>query len=111
MSNGPVVRGDELIDLDTMEVLDAHSPGMPLDEFRQLVRGIRSKEEGLLIVYPISPDSIGSTKGKNCENTIGSVLFRSSLPSTIIGLAVVFPNSDCEITEFWQGSAGKSDEH
>lgn len=111
-SVGLAIRGDELVDLDIEHLKSLHSEGMGLSTFRQIVRSSRGKEKGLLLIYPISPSSIGSetSSNKNANTTLGKLLFGSEAQLTIVGLAVVFPSSEVELKPFWQGSAGNRHE-
>jgi len=107
--SGISIRGDELADLDRASLEACYEEGMDLAEFRGLVRNSRSSENGLLVIYPISPDSVGSSDGKKSE-PIGQLLEIGVDPCTIVGVALVFPNSDVELKPYWQGSAGNRNE-
>lgn len=104
-SGGKSLRGDELIDLDVEHLKSLYEDGMDLAEYRRVVRDSRGKENGLILIYPISPDSTGNSSGKRAEK-LGDLLFKGKPQCTIVGLALVFPNSDVELKPFWQGSAG-----
>jgi len=106
-SSGLTVRGDELADLDSANLVGQIEKVGTLENFRTLVRSSRKKDSGLLLIYPISPDSIGSSKGKNNSLSLGDALFKTSEPCTVIGLALVFPNSEVDIPSYWQGTAGR----
>jgi len=108
-SNGVMARGDELQDLDQSETTALAQSASSLDEFRRLVRATRPSDSGLLLIYPISPDSLGTSEGKNQSHSLGQGLFKSSPPCTVIGLALVFPSSAIQVSSYWQGSAGRSD--
>jgi hypothetical protein len=101
-------RGDELEDISKEEIESLVQPGLRLEEFRPGVRALRDKENGLLLIYPVSPDSIGTTPGKNNIKKLGEALFKTGNPMTVVGLAMVFPSSDVEIKPFYQGKAGNN---
>jgi hypothetical protein len=104
-ANGIAIRGDEIVDLERGTLESLYEEGMDLSEFRRLVRESRANDSGLLIIYPISPDSFGSSEGKKAE-PIRDLLLMGSDPCTVVGVALVFSNSDVELTPYWQGSAG-----
>jgi hypothetical protein len=107
--NGISIRGDELADLERASLELLYEEGMDLAEFRSLVRSSRPNDRGLLMIYPISPDSFGSSEGKKTE-PIGNLLGIEANPCTVVGVALVFPNSDVELKPYWQGSAGNRSE-
>lgn len=69
-------------------------------EYSKLLRGQRRKEEGLLILYPVSPHSKPSGKGKPLfEHPEGK--------PTVLGIAISFPASESAATiEYVVGSVG-----
>ncbi len=97
-------RGDEIIDF----------TGGEIDEARKLVangdnkaahatRSIRPKNRGLLLIYPLSPASIGASEGTNQQLTLGAGLFGdASEDTTIVGLSIVFPESELELNQYWR---------
>lgn len=111
-SSGLTIRGDELVDLDIEHLKSLYTERMELSSFRPIVRSSRGKENGLLLIYPISPASIGSenSSNKNTNSTLGEQLFGSEAQLTVVGLALVFPSSEVEMKPFWQGSAGNRHE-
>jgi hypothetical protein len=111
--------GDEVLDfsfdeLVAMQKLQIEHPEISL---AQASRQIRPINRGLLLIYPISPFSIGrprqdqSQTGKNNSSTLGSALFRdSNFDRTIIGLSLVFPYSEQQTRrEYYQGTAGRAE--
>lgn len=92
--------GDELIDLTNSEIEAAKelSKAHPDMSKADVLRSNRDEKTGLLIIYPISPKSIGSesSRGKNSETSLGDALELD--PQTkklsIFGLCLVFPNSN-----------------
>lgn len=92
--------GDELIDLTAAEIqaakeLSSEHPEMSKTD---VLRSIRDDKNGLLIIYPISSKSIGSksSTGKDSETSLGEALELDGQNETlsIIGLCLVFPNSN-----------------
>jgi hypothetical protein len=79
------------------------------------VRTARTSKNALLLIYPISQHSRGSStaKGKRADVSLGESL---KIPApddvTIVGLSLVFPNSDQDQTsrKYWVGTAGQDDE-
>jgi hypothetical protein len=109
-------QGDELIDLSEAQLNEA---AHLMDEFKltavNAVRTVRTPKVALLLVYPISQKSIGSSssKGKRADVSLGdSLKIPSSEDVTIVGLSLVFPNSDQDQTsrKYWVGTAGHDDE-
>ena len=105
--------GDEIIDF-TPEQLDKARDQSLSGKYENTVSAVRAQRDvsnGLLLVYPISPDSKGRTKGKNEEVTLaqGLGLDSGSAAGTIFGLSIVFPFSGIQDSkEYWQ-VAGKAD--
>jgi hypothetical protein len=99
-----VARGDEIIDF-TSEELE-HARNKVIDEnikAAQATRSMRPKNRGLLLVYPLSPASIGVSEGTNQQLTLGAGLFGdTSEDTTIVGLSIVFPESDLELNQYWR---------
>jgi hypothetical protein len=103
-------RGDELIDFDEDLLIQA---AKILDLDLEMGPGAASREArdpktGLLIVYPISPNSLGATEGKNTNLRLGDAL---NFDDTIVGLALVFPYSDVDMSgrQYWKQSDDESD--
>jgi hypothetical protein len=101
-------RGDELEDLSIEKIQSLVQPGLRLEDFRPGVRALRDKENALLLIYPVTPDSIGTTKGKDNTTTLGGALFKETKAITVVGLALVFPTSEVEIKPYYQGKAGNA---
>jgi Z1 domain len=108
--------GDELIDLTDSQLEEA---SMLIGDFGltpvNAVRTVRTPKVGLLLVYPISQNSRGSesSKGKRVDVSLGeSLKIPVSEDLTIVGLSLVFPNSDQDQTsrKYWVGTAGQDDE-
>ena len=102
-------RGDELIDFDSaaieesLQLLDRDSELGP----GAAAREARDPKTGLLIIYPISPDSIGVSDGKNKTTSLGDAL---NFKDTVVGLALVFPYSDIDMSgrQYWKQSDDES---
>jgi hypothetical protein len=108
------IYGDEVADFSPEEKdqLLALKFEIPSISLAQAARQIRPENRGLLLVYPISPQSVGQTDspGKDSKTTLGESIFGNRHADiTLIGLAMVFPHADRpEIREYWQGTAGRS---
>jgi hypothetical protein len=105
------LAGDELIGLSEVEIQEARDLKIRDPRFSNAdaLRTVRSPHKGLLCIYPISVESIGSTNGKRTDKTLGSGLGILGLNvTTVIGLSLVFPhsNEDQSSREFWIGTAG-----
>jgi hypothetical protein len=98
--------GDELLDFDKVDIeqmktLKQSNAGQDMKS-SEIVRNARPKTRGLLVIYPISPNSKGvedstAIKGKRADKTIGQVLFSSEAQDpTIIGAAISFPVSEVD---------------
>jgi hypothetical protein len=108
--------GDELIDLSESQLAEA---AKLISDFGltpvNAVRTARTSKNALLLIYPISQHSRGSStaKGKRADVSLGESL---KIPApddvTIVGLSLVFPNSDQDQTsrKYWVGTAGQDDE-
>lgn len=95
-------RGDELIDFSAKDKEEAKA----IKEERQLqtgdaARSVRSPEEGLLIIYPISPDVLPEAPGAEVNKALGETL---NFNDTFVGLAFVFPHTEHDQTSrnFWR---------
>jgi Z1 domain len=101
------LKGDEIIDFSENELEAA------LQYRREnscsssaATRIIRPKSRGLLLLYPISPNSRPDSKNGASQTTLGEAIFGNpSVQTTLIGLAVVFPHSELEIREYWRQRA------
>lgn len=94
-------KGDELLDFtDEMldEALEYKKEGLT---FAQAARSARDAQQGLLLIYPLSPFEIKSPGVARDKKTLGEAL---GFADTIVGLAVVFPHSNLDHTSrlFWQ---------
>lgn len=94
--------GDELIDF-TPQMLrqalsDMESYSIPAG---QAVRAQRDPEEGLLLVYPLSPDVITTGNPAESPKALGETL---NYNGTFVGLALVFPNTNQDQSgrTFWR---------
>jgi hypothetical protein len=96
--------GDEIIDFSDAELEKARTVmETQSQKASAAARSIRPKSRGLLLIYPISPSSIGSTEGTNNDITLGEGVFGSkSSDDTLVGLSMVFPESLLELNEYWQ---------
>jgi hypothetical protein len=108
--------GDELIDMSDGQLQQALKY---IDEFElspvNAVRTARTPHRGLLLIYPISPSSVGSetSTGKRSDISLGKSLeIPTDKNTTIVGLSLVFPNSDQDQTsrKYWVGTAGQNDQ-
>jgi hypothetical protein len=96
-------RGDELIDFDESALSQA-AQLLEMDEELgpgAAAREVRDPSTGLLLVYPISADSLGSTPGKSNSSTLGQAI---DFNGTVVGLALVFPYSDVDMSgrKYWK---------
>ena len=104
--------GDELFDLENSSVSMALTNMQNGDgdlRFSEALRSLRDPKSGLLLIYPISPASVGRARAgstKRIDLSLGDALFGDSPQHTIIGLSIVFPYSKAEFEnlEFWVGS-------
>jgi hypothetical protein len=94
-------KGDELIDFS----VDMLAEAIKLKASESLKSGdaarmVRSPKEGLLLIYPISPNVI-STPGASPTKSLGESLGHKD---TFVGLALVFPHSDHDQSSrmFWR---------
>jgi hypothetical protein len=100
-------RGDELIDLPPAIIEAANKrlaeePGL---KFGRILRSLRDKETGLLLIYPISPASIPDPI-RDKRTALFPEGKAASMP-TVVGLALVFPDSRSAATsEYYVGTAG-----
>lgn len=101
--------GDEIIDFTPDQLEQAKNQWLS-GKYETAVSAVRSQRDvsnGLVLVYPISPDSKGRTKGKNELMTLAEGLgFASGAPAgTIFGLSIIFPFSGIQDSkEYWQVS-------
>jgi hypothetical protein len=108
--------GDELFDLDDTSVLRAQENVQNNDgdlRFSESLRSLRDPKSALLLIYPISPSSVGRSRAGNSKRidlSLGDALFDDSPQHTIVGLSIVFPYSKAELEnlEFWVGSLRSS---
>ena len=106
--------GDELLGMLESEVqvakelVDGENKLSPAEALRTA----RDANRGLMMIYPISGESIGTTKGKRHDVTLAKSLGIEATDTTILGLALVFPfsNEDQSSREYWVGSAGRFEE-
>jgi hypothetical protein len=97
---GDEVRGDEIIDLSDAQITEAKR--LMKDEgykSSEASRSVRGKQNGLLILYPLSPFSTSDRDGRK----LGEKLFNDAqYDVTIPAAALVFPESELEINEYWR---------
>ena len=106
--------GDELLDFTENEIqemrrLKAEDPSAKTSH---LVRSQRNPNKGLLVIYPISPESIGvgnesAKQGKRGDVTLGASLWGlGALQKTVVGLSLSFPVSRIQPEEYWTQRVG-----
>jgi hypothetical protein len=95
------IKGDELLDFTDELVKEAWEYKKEGLTFAQAARSARDAQQGLLLVYPLSPFEIKPQAGVLEKKTLGEAL---AFADTIVGLAVVFPHSNLDHTSrlFWQ---------
>ena len=87
------------VTIDAARKLRDEITGLSSANALRTARGTRSAS---LLIYPISPNSIGNTPGKRSDKTLGEALFQEGADQkTVVGVAVIFPNSEIEIDKFW----------
>ncbi len=103
------LTGDEVVDFTELEMQSAVERRRGGLKLAEAARQTRPEERGLLVIYPISPASLGDSIGKDRELTLGRALLHSDdTDLTVIGLAMVFPHVDSiELREYWRGTAGR----
>lgn len=108
--------GDELFDLEPNSILRAQDQIQSGDgdlRFSEALRSLRDPKSALLLIYPISPASVGRARAgstKRIDLSLGDALFDDEPQHTIVGLSIVFPYSKAEFEnlEFWVGSVRSS---
>lgn len=97
-------RGDEIIDFSSEELDEARKKVANGDtKAAHATRSLRPKNRGLLLIYPLSPSSIGVSEGTNQQLTLGTGLFGDAKEdTTIVGLSIVFPESELELNQYWR---------
>jgi hypothetical protein len=94
-------KGDELIDFSDEMVAEAKklkaSESLKSGDAARMIRG---PKEGLMLIYPISPNVIASP-GATLTKSLGDSLGHKD---TYVGLALVFPHSDHDQSSrmFWR---------
>lgn len=108
----PAFYGDEEIGLPEEKIEEARAVAKqyendkPNVHFTQFLRSTRSKEEGVLLLYPISPLSEPGRNQKNRENLFDN----PAGEPTVLGVAVVFPESQSAATiQYIVGSVGRGE--
>lgn len=97
----PEWSGDEEIGLSIEAIRRAKLGSHDNESFQRALRGQRLATEGLLLLYPISPNS---TPGENNRRRAIRSVVQGELP-TIVGVAVVFPHiSDAPAVSYMVGS-------
>lgn len=94
-------KGDELIDF-TEQMTDSaleyvkegHAAGYA-------ARSVRDPQQGLLLLYPLSPNELSPAGEKPKRKTLGEAL---GFQETIVGIAMVFPHSNLDHTsrQYWK---------
>jgi hypothetical protein len=107
--------GDELLGMSDYEIKSAKELRDKDAKFSpaEALRTARDANRGLLVIYPISPASLGSSRGKRSDKSLGESLgIPNDVDHTIFGLSVVFPfsNEDQSAREYWVGTAGRDGE-
>jgi Z1 domain len=110
--NTSQLKGDELIDMTETDLMSISKSSLRRSRPPSTtdVRLQRDPSKGLLLLYPISPESIGSSPGKETRWTLGEGLQNgSSEPCpTIFGVAMVFPFSRLgKPIQYWQAPRKK----
>lgn len=111
----PSVRGeeggDERVGMSAEELSEAERLA-ELDsslKFGRALRRARSRDRGLLLIYPISPNS-SPAEGRTNQRRERTRLFESGVPAdldAVVGVALVFPDSETfATTGYLVGSAG-----
>lgn len=96
--------GDEEIDLTDEQLHDARAGAAAIGSFPKALRRQRSPQRGLLLLYPISPYSQPRTEEGNRQPLFDDPQRDGC---TIVGVAMVFPESDSAATiEYVVGSVG-----
>ena len=102
--------GDELLGFTGHEITKMIEKKKSEPELKssEIVRSARPKTRGLLVIYPVSPESIGragqttTDKGKRTDLTLGQALFESREGArTVVGLAISFPISERTSSAYW----------
>lgn len=96
--------GDEIIDFTPDEIAEAREIiANGKQKASTAARSVRPKNRGLLLIYPISPSSVGVTEGTNNDMTLGEGVFGDkTVDDTVVGLSIVFPESLLELNEYYQ---------
>ena len=94
-------KGDELIDFTNPMLEEAQAYRDEGLTAGTAARSARDPEQGLLLLYPLSPFEIGLAVPEDGRKPLGEAL---NFAETIVGLAVVFPHSNLDHTsrQFWK---------
>lgn len=102
--SGPIGSGDEEIGLSERQLIAARATIDQAGSFPQALRRQRDPKQGLLLLYPISPESMPK---KNTQNRLPLFDDTNRDGLTVVGVAIVFPVSDSAATiEYVVGSVG-----
>jgi hypothetical protein len=98
------LKGDEIIDFSQDEIESALQYRAENQcSSSAATRITRPKSRGLLLLYPISPNSRPESKNAKTQKTLGEAIFGDPLvQTTLIGLSIVFPHSELDIKEYWR---------
>jgi len=95
--------GDEEIGLTAVQLASARTEANEGSDFPRALRGQRSRREGLLLLYPISPNSVP----RRGENSRLPLFDNPANGCSVLGIAVSFPVSESAATiEYIVGSVG-----
>jgi hypothetical protein len=95
------IKGDELIDFTKPMLEDAEAYRKEGFTAGEAARNARDPDQGLLLIYPLSPFEITPTVPEEGRKALGVAL---NFTETIVGIAVVFPHSNLDHTsrQFWK---------
>ena len=107
------LRGDEILDFTPEQVEKALEYKTENNcSPTQATRAVRSKSNGLILIYPISPFSKPEGSREPSATTLGEAIFGDpECSTTLIGLSVVFPHSELEVKEYWRQRPGAQGEN
>jgi hypothetical protein len=105
-ASGPARSGDEEIGLTDAQIAAARAGVNESTSFPESLRAQRDPRQGLLLLYPISPHS---RPRDAMQNRLPLFEDPGRDGVTVVGVAIVFPNSDSAATiEYVVGSVGTS---
>jgi hypothetical protein len=94
-------KGDELIDFTKQMLEEAEACRKEGSTAGEAAREARDPDQGLLLLYPLSPFEITPTVPEEGRKPLGEAI---NFADTIVGIAVVFPHSNLDHTsrQFWK---------